>query len=289
MDAALIRPTKIQALSRANALLEVLAIHGAEGARLVELCEATGLNKTTVFNLVGSLVDLGFAAQHLSTKRYVLGPRNFELGRRVSWNSELSAIAAEALLRLCRQTRETVNLAVPFRGHAIIIDSLEGSYGVRVTSYAGTPAPYHATACGKAILAHSDGSLRRRVLDGRPLAAFTERTITDPAQIEIRLRNIRRRGYALDLEENEMGANCVAVAILDPAGMACGAISVAGPKARLTRPVMDDIATRVIGEVRQIEASLAISQDGSPARRTQRNARSERETTTAGLATLKGG
>jgi len=284
----LIRPTRIQALSRANALLEVIGEHGADGARLVDLCAATGLNKTTVYNLVAALVELGFAAQRLATKRYVLGPRNFELGRRVSWNSDLSALCADSLMRLCRDTRETVNLAIPFRGHAIITDSLEGSYGVRVTSYAGTPAPYHATACGKAILAFSDDGLRERALWRGPLAACTERTITDPAQIELRLKNIRRRGYAIDLEENEIGANCVAVPILGASGTACGALSIAGPKVRMTRPVMDEMAARVIAEIRQVEAALHRSGDTWPAARPGRS-RSDRETAAAALATNRGG
>ena len=45
---------------------------------------------------------------------------------------------------------------------------------------------------------------------------------------------IRRRGYAFDNEENELGVRCIAAAIYDYTGRACGAISLSAPLMRMT-------------------------------------------------------
>lgn len=247
---------RIQVLARADALLEAVFERGGVGVALSELAAATMLNKVTAHNLLRSLAALRYLEQEPSTRRWRPGPRMLELGRRAQLGDDLARLCERALARLCRESGETVNLAVPYLGHALIVDSVEGRHGVRTTAYAGARSAYHASACGKAILAFLPAAQRRAFLGSRPLERLTPRTMVRPAQLERECALVRRRGYALDLEENEIGAHCVAVPVFDAGERVCGAISVSGLKDRLPPQWLEGMAQRIGRETAAIEHQL---------------------------------
>lgn len=250
---------RIQSLARAGAILDALAAEGELG--LAALSRRVGLGKSTAYYLAESLVALGFAQRSEDGQRYRLGLKNLEFGRAVQRRMSIAAIARPSLIALCARTKETVNLAVPYLLDALMVESLEGAYGVRATAYAGTRAAYHSTACGKALLAAFDSGTRRAIYAARALTPATPRTITDIAVLERQIAEIQRTGYALDLEENEIGAHCVAAAILDGFAQPAGAISVSGPAQRLPRRTLAEIARLLVAETRLISRTLC----GAPA------------------------
>jgi DNA-binding IclR family transcriptional regulator len=69
------------------------------------------------------------------------------------------------------------------------------------------------------------------VVAERGLPARTPHTITDPAALRDCLDEVRRRGYAIDAEENELGGYCYAAPISDVARQPVGAVSVSFPTA----------------------------------------------------------
>jgi DNA-binding IclR family transcriptional regulator len=249
------KPTRIQSLARASAILDVIAKYDV--ATLTTICRETGLNKTTAFHLVESLASLGFAERAAHERGYKLGLRNLELGKAVQRRTSLLEISKPSLVRLCSSTRETVNLAVPYQFGPMIIESLESSYGVRTTSYVGTRAPYHATACGKAILAHLEPEMRKAIYASNEMVAFTPRTITDLAALEKQLAEVQQQGFAFDIEEMEDSAHCVAALIFDGFGAIAGAVSVAGLKTRMTLSVMTEFARLIMAETAVITKVLA--------------------------------
>jgi IclR family acetate operon transcriptional repressor len=268
------RGTTIQALVRADAILEVILCSPEGKARLSEIARATGLNKTTAFNLAESLVSLRYLVRDETAKSYGLGLRNLQLGQAVQRHSNLAEASLASMMRLCRDTGETVNLAIPYVFEAMIVDSLEGSFTVRVTSYAGTPAPYHSTSCGKAILAHLGAERRESIYAVGALASYTPNTITDVGVLEQELKTVREKGFATDIEENELGAHCVAVPISDAIGEVIGSISVAGPTTRLKADDLPGVAELISRETRLITERLHRMDGTSPPIPARRRARS---------------
>jgi IclR family acetate operon transcriptional repressor len=63
---------------------------------------------------------------------------------------------------------------------------------------------------------------------------FTAATLTTLDALEADLEVIRTRAYAIDNEEHAIGLRCVAATIYDERAQAIGALSVSGPKARVT-------------------------------------------------------
>ena len=66
------------------------------------------------------------------------------------------------------------------------------------------------------------------------LPRSTQNTIGSIKKLEVELAKTRDRGFAIDNEEFVLGLRCVAAPILDDRGIAHAALSVAGPKARMT-------------------------------------------------------
>jgi DNA-binding IclR family transcriptional regulator len=243
----------------------VIATRGI--APLSELSAATRLNKTTAFYLAETLASLGLA-ERVEGQGYRLGLKNLELGRAVQRRLDIAAVSRPAMIRLCALSRETVNLAIPFVFDAMIVESLEGAHGVRATSYAGSRASYHSTACGKAILAFMEPNVRKSLYDVRPLAAVTPNTITRDRPLEAQLAAVRERGFALDLEENEIGAHCVAAAIFDGLGDTAGSISISGLAIRWPKRRLIELSKAIIQETKAISAMLGAQ---SPLRESARS------------------
>ena len=254
-------PTRIQSLSRANAILDVIADQDA--VSLTEIARRTGLNTTTVYYLVETLVSLGFVERTSASGGYRLGLRNLELGRTVQQRLDIAAAARPALMRLCAATKETANLCVPYLFEAMIVESVGGVYGIRATAYAGTRAAYHSTSGGKAILAYLDDEVRQTVYRVRPLRALTPKTITDIPVLEKQLKQVRREGVAYDFEENEEAAHCVAAPIFDGLGEIAGAISISGPMNRLTTETVMRLGAVIAVETEAITAELSGTSAGS--------------------------
>jgi IclR family acetate operon transcriptional repressor len=248
---------RIQSIARAKAILDILARADGDWMPLRSLAADTGLVKATVFNLVTALSELGLAEHDPRKGAYRLGLHALVYGRAVERRLDIAGALRPFLVRLCAETRETVNLALPCPTDVVIVDSLEGSQSLRVTSYAGTRALYHSTACGRALLAHQPEQVRRQILRDRPLAALTPKTTTAAKELEAILADCRRDGFVCEVEENEPGAACVAAPVFAANGDAVAAVSVAGPLSRMTPTARESIGQLLKDTLAGARAELA--------------------------------
>lgn len=147
------------------------------------------------------------------------------------------------------------------------MESLEGSHNLRVTSYSGTAASYHATACGRALLAYQPESFRQMVYSTGTLARLTEKTIIDPEELERLLEQCRARGWTLEMEENEPGSACIAAPIFDMTGKAVASVSVAGPVARFQPEAVEALARTLLEHLARVTEDLGRLAAPEPPRR----------------------
>jgi IclR family acetate operon transcriptional repressor len=246
---------RIQSIGRAKALLDAMA--AGTWVSLRDLAMATGLAKTTAFNLVSALVDVGLAERDAKAGAYRLSLQHLSYGKAVERRLDISGVARPHLIRLCALTRETVNLALPCPTDSLIVESLEGSQTLRVSSYAGTRASYHSTACGRALLAYLPAQFRQTIYSLGNLPASTHRTITDPEILEAVLAECREVGWTSEFEENETGGACVAAPIFDPRGEVMAAVSIAGPAARFTNEIIARLGGLLVAHLAEITAEIS--------------------------------
>lgn len=251
-----VKPPRIQALGRASAIMDAIAAADEDGVGLSEISKVTALNKTTAFNLLASLVTLRLVEQDAHSRKYRLGLRLLELGRLVQQRLHVAHLARPILTNLCKTTNETVNLGLPDLLDLSVIDSYVGSRVTHARTASGWRYAYHCTALGKAFMAGWDEPMRRTIYDSCGLPGHTVNTITDASALEEQLVKIRNQGYALDMEENEIGVNGIASWVVDGLGEVAAAISVSGHSSRMTEEAMQRIAPDLVEAARLI--SLAI-------------------------------
>ena len=141
---------------------------------------------------------------------------------------QLPRLARSVLEELASETRETSFLAVPSRDEIVYLDKVQTDLQLQLNAELGTRRPMHCTGLGKAILAFLPPAQQQQFLLGSEFRPYTPHTITDPMTLRRELARIGEQGYALDHEEIILGVHCIAVPILNYAGYAVGAISVAG-------------------------------------------------------------
>jgi IclR family KDG regulon transcriptional repressor len=225
----------IQTVTNALRLLE--AFREEVDLGVTELSNRLGLHKNNVFRLLATLELAGYAQQCADSDRYELGPKTLELGQSFLRNREIGRRARRFLWKLAEETRETTHLAV-MRGFAVVhLDGVQSSHLIRSSSRIGATLPVHCTALGKVLLGCSQDGLReqfdRTVVAEGGLAARTGATITDPHKFFEHIRTASVRGFALDLEECELGLRCAAAPVYDASGDVVAALSVSGPAQRM--------------------------------------------------------
>ena len=222
-------PQGAQAALRAIRLLKLFTSERPEMS-LAEISRASGLNKTTTHRLLRALQSESLIDRNPATTAYSLGAGLMALGVQALASSDLRRRVRPVLRLLARETGETATLEVPFEDSMLILDEVAGNHVVGSAGNVGTRWPIHATSTGKAWLAF-DESGQERLMD--VLKPLTGSTLTDPAMLQLQLVEIRRRGYAVTIDEVEDGFTAVATIIRGVLGDVQGALSVGGPTQRL--------------------------------------------------------
>src|SRR5260370_21661094 len=187
---------RVPAVERAFAIIRVLAAGGP--LSLAEVVEEIGLNKSTVFYTLRTLVTLDVVAYDEGTRAYTLGPALMELGMIASGQFSDVAVAKRNLAELLDVMNVTIALyrRISF-GEVMMVDKLERARRVRITVQAGELVPIHGGSGGRALLAFDDRqTVDRGLKDG--LKKFTPKSITRPAAIRNELNAVRERGWAAE-------------------------------------------------------------------------------------------
>jgi DNA-binding IclR family transcriptional regulator len=114
-------------------------------------------------------------------------------------------------------------------------------------SRVGVVLPAYCTGLGKALLSELPPEEVERWSRTQHFPRLTSTTLTSSEELLAELAAIRRRGYALDQEEREVGVTCIAAVVRDDTGAPVAAISAAGPIDRLPRELEgSEMATQVV-------------------------------------------
>jgi IclR family acetate operon transcriptional repressor len=210
-----------------------------------ELARRLELGKSTVHRLVTTLTTEHLLEQNPDNGKYRLGLAVYDLGAAVATHLDLHEAVVPPMERLRNTTGETVQVAVLDGREVVYVERLDSPHTLRLFLDVGRRNWAHSTATGKCLLAHLPQPDLDRVLDGWEMAQLTAYTTTDQALLRKELAQIRRQGYAKNLNESEVGVLSVAAPIRGAIGPVVAALSVAGPAARMD-PVLDRITTGVV-------------------------------------------
>lgn len=229
----------LQSLSRGLEALDYIASR-SEPARLTDIAEALGVDKSNASHLMKTLVACGYALQDAG-RRYRPTDKVARPAR--SEHSLANIIAVKeawrpALETLVARTGECAHMAVLVRDRVWYIDKVDSPLPLKVDHPIGALSPLHCTALGKAFLAFGGAALEG------PLTSYTPKTLTTRPSLDDEITRTRARGYAVDDEEFAQGIRCVARPIYDADGRMIAAIGVSGPSVRV-----DDARLAELGRI----------------------------------------
>lgn len=199
------------AVTRAAAILDLLAENGSAAAGPSELARRLGLPKSSIANICGALAEAGLV-RRLGTG-FTLGRKLAELGGAYLASVDLVQEFYEACLVLPTGSEETVQLAVLDGTEMTYLARHDGKQPVRLTSQIGRRLPASVTATGKAALASIDEADVRRRFEDHELPTLTSRSLATVDALVTELAVVRDRGYAMDDEETVEGVVCFGIAI----------------------------------------------------------------------------
>lgn len=254
----------VQSVDRALSVLEILARKGEAGVS--EIAGEIGVHKSTVSRLLGSLEDHQMVAQVYERGKYRLSLGILRLATAVPERLEVTEQGHPVCERLADTLGETVNVAVLRSHFAVNLDQARGPAAIGTHNWIGEPTPMHATSSGKVLLAHLDPELRAQLLREAGLTRFTEHTITSPERLDEQLDQARRDGYALCVQEYEIGLNAVAAPIRDYTGHTAAALSVSGPMYRFTADKLLAAVPEVVAAAAEISARMGFRERSPPVR-----------------------
>ena len=240
-----------RAIRRTCLIVREVAAAGDVGASLPGLVAATGMPKSSVHRYLEVLVQQGFVERDLQSGSYRLGAHLVSLG---SNESQLVTQRARPFLeRLRDRFDETVNLGVLSGDSIVYLDIVESPRTVRLAARAGDRDFVHSTALGKAIAAMLPKDDVRKLLERTGLPRRTANTITKIQDYMKHLEVVKRLGYALDDQENDLDGRCVAVAV--PATRVHYAISVSGITSRFPLSKTIEAAREIREAISELSAA----------------------------------
>lgn len=244
-------PIPVQSLSRALGLLLRLAEH-SDGVSLSDIALQVGLAASTTHRLLTTLEQQGFAEQEVESGKWRVGVIAFAVGNAFLASRDIGAEARTVARQLMETAGETVNVAVLQAGEIVIIAQAECHEMMRMVVPLGSRVPPHASGVGKAILSTLSNEAVNKILKPRGMPRLTEYTVDQPAALRAALDEVRERGYALDNEEQAIGLRCAAAPILGSDDEAVAAISISGPKSRISEAQLQEFGGLVLTAAREI-------------------------------------
>jgi DNA-binding IclR family transcriptional regulator len=212
---------------------------------------------STVLRFLGTLMEHGYVRQDEKTPGYSLTMKICELGSLVSRHLRLQDVARPLLQELSERCGESSCLAIEQDLSAVYIDVVNGpDHMLKALQRIGKSAPLHSTGVGKCLLLGFDEKKVSGMIRQKGLDALTPATITSREALLKELVKVRRDGFALDREECESGVRCVAAPLRGIDGTIVAAISVSGPKDRMSAGRITEIAAWVVETARGISSRL---------------------------------
>ncbi|MDO5377041.1 MAG: IclR family transcriptional regulator [Clostridia bacterium] len=240
-------------------LIEVMAYQPGP-MRLQDIARLVGAPSSSVLRLLSSLMSMGYVNQNKDL-RYSLSLKFSLIGRLVSAQTDLHGIIHPHLIELEQICQESACMAIEQDMRVLYADVIHGPDNLlKTTQYIGKTAPMHCTGVGKLLMTNYSDSDIDRYIETRGLHPYTEHTIKTKEELLDELTRIRSQGYALDDEECELGARCIAAPIYDYTKQVVACISVSGPVSRMSHDRLGDIRPTILEFSKQISETLSYSE-----------------------------
>lgn len=211
-----------------------------------QIAAALSVNLSTTNRFLLTLEEIGAVAR-MPGNLYQLGMLISELGQNAGHEQILTERAKLHIENLAETLGETVSLSLFSRGGPRKAMWHEPNRQLVCRERSDFGLNFYATSVGKLHLTDLSPSALEEQLTMLTLEALTPKTVTTVAGLRAQIRHARRDGYAVSVEEAELGLAEISVPIRAGGGDMLGAITVSAPVSRLG----DDRIDQIVGAAAQ--------------------------------------
>lgn len=236
-------PLKLDALvtiQRTMKVFEMLA-DDVDGVPISEIARQLEVNKSIAFRIVATLRSAGYIYQS-EDETYRLTFRLSNLGLRQQANARLTDQCFPIIRALADETGELIRLAIIEEGKPIWVHAASGPQRrLRIDPVWQAEVVYHTHAVGKAWLATLDNEQIAEMLGPGPFSEQTRFSKTSLSELMADIDEARRRGFAVSVEESELGVGAIATPIMvrhDKRDLCVAVVSIAAPTSRMDREAL---------------------------------------------------
>ncbi|MDX3809269.1 IclR family transcriptional regulator [Bosea thiooxidans] len=227
-------PADGAAVKSAVRVLDLLEFLGRwDGVKThTEIVDELGIPKSSLTQLLKTLVNRGYLKYKATSKGYSLGPAIARLARRVTEGYDLVSIAQPILEWIVERTGESCALNFLKGDRSEVVAAEMSRRRLLYHMAVGDTAPLYATSGGKALLAFLPEEMREEYLDRVRFEKFTNNTINATDHLRDELDLTRAKGVAYVHEEYTPGIVGISKPILSKSGFPLGSINIAIPAPR---------------------------------------------------------
>jgi len=253
----------VPAVDRALRILKAFENDHAEYG-VTDLSRLLDLNKSTVHGILRTLAHHRLLELNPDTQKYRLGPGLLALGDLARQRGDVRERARPFVQELTSETGSTSLLGVLEEDLIVIVDKAEPRSALKVTASVGQRLPFCAGSFGRALLAWTEQATVDRLLSSPGLRRFTPTSIIHPRAYRSSLAEVRRRGYAVDDEEEYLpGVWAASAPIRDPGGVVA-ALTVVDFTSRMKAKRKNAATEALLRATRHISQQLGVGAGSEP-------------------------
>src|SRR5215470_2538198 len=245
----------VTAVERALNILEAAA-HRRDGFTNSEISRKLNIPKSSASYILRTLERRGYLRRETETGRYRLGLKILSLGGDAQANLDIADVALPFMRALVERLHLTIHLAVLDQGEAVYIEKVEAPGFFRVNTWVGRRMFLHSTSVGKCLLAWLPKQEVEAIVKQQGLKKRTPKTITTMTRLLADLERVKDEGFAVDDEENSLGARCLGAPVFDATGNVVAALGASGTLTQVDEAGMPRLAEAVKESARRITRQL---------------------------------
>lgn len=210
-------------------LLEFFAERKAP-ATLADVTEALGWPRSSAFNLLGTLVGLGYLYEPRARGGYYPTPKLQGVAEEIAAGDRLPEALRAMVAEIASLTGETTALGCAAGETVVFLHVVESRQPIRYFAEVGTTVPIHASSAGRAILGQMSPVERERLYRRIAFEPFSPTSPKSALDVEDMLARAAERGW--DQSEAEYIADLAGVSMPLRLGPKRLSVVVAGPVSR---------------------------------------------------------
>ena len=247
---------RVPAIDKCFSILELMT-ETKRPLGFTEIVRELGLNKSTVFNILHTLNDLGVLDKS-PDGLFHLGSKLFILGNAAAVGSELIQTVHPYLEKINTEYKLSTFLGILSGSNVIIIDKADKAQKIKISSEIGMKISVFAGVAGKALLSQLPEPEVNDILQRYKIKSYTSKTITEKSVLKKEILKVRETGIAYDMEEYIEGLIAAAVPVITNRDDLQAAIWTVGLKQEFKKNAMNRISDFLLKTADEINCRFAM-------------------------------